>query len=124
MTAKKQSNIEIINARAKAFFNLEEDLKDATIASVILTETLMSTLITGAEKDQAGFHVFRLNDEQIKSIHYLSWQVRRHLQDAMAVYDGAEEPGESTTARTPPTGVLDGFERKGVGSAPRATAGN
>lgn len=67
-------------------FDLEGAIHEIHGASIVLTE-IAESILSGKniERDENGFRVFRLNDEQIRSFFYISYAVQDHARE---LHDG------------------------------------
>jgi hypothetical protein len=77
-------------------FDLEGEIGNAYGASIVLAELIERKLgPRSMKRDEMGFQVFRLNDQEVMALHYMSGAVRGHAFDLYNGFDAAESAAQS-----------------------------
>jgi hypothetical protein len=83
------------NSTLVSDFDLEGGIGEAYGASIVLAELIERKLGPKSMKREGMFQVFRLNDQEVMALHYMSGAVRGHAYDLYNGFHADESEAQS-----------------------------
>jgi hypothetical protein len=85
-----------LNTISMADFDLEDEIRETYCADLVLGEIIETKFgPKGMKRDELGFQVFRLNDQEVRALHYMASALHSHAFHLYEKFNEAIEQVQS-----------------------------